>query len=120
MKIQLTPNTTTNIANSRSAYSVAQQRQGAIVEESVVEFVQKACTEHPELAEKFNIVLEDMRLASDVHTRIMSETAENTENAWKFTILPGNSVYSYIVGSGGKAILEMFNKMLEDLQSPRV
>jgi hypothetical protein len=119
MKIQLTSNTTTNIANSRSAYYAPQQRQGAIVEQSVVDFVQEACTEHPELAEKFNIVLEHMKLASDVHTRIISETAENTKNAWKFTILPGKSVYSYIVGSGGKAILEMFNRMLADLQSPR-
>ncbi len=116
MKMQLSPITATTIANSRPSCSTPQQRQGAIVDKSVEEFVQMASTKHPEEAKELHIVLEGMKLASDDLTTIM---AENTKNAYSFTISPGKSKYSYIVSAGGKAILAMFNRMLEDLQSPR-
>ena len=116
MKMQLSPITATNIAISRPSYSAPPQRQGATVDKSVEEFVQMASTEHPELAEELHKVLKDMKLASDDLTRIM---AENTGNVWNFTIFPGESKYSYIVSAGWQKILEMFKRMLEDLQSPR-
>ena len=116
MKMQLSLITATTIANSRPSYSTPQQRQGATVDESVVDFVEKASTIYPEVAKELHKVLEGMKRASDDLTTIM---AENTKNACSFTISPGKSRYSYIVSADGQKILEMFNRMLEDLKSHR-
>jgi hypothetical protein len=119
MKIQLTPNTTTNIANSRSAYSSPPQRQGATVEQSVLDLIESEKNKNPGLAEEFASVLEGMKEAP----KDLTIEAEKTKNVWNFSISPrnskspGNSKYSYILGAGGQKILEMFDSMLKDLRS---
>jgi hypothetical protein len=130
MKIQLTPNNF-SIASKPPAYSAPPQRQGATVEQSVLDLIKfnvsslvkaaKAAKAANNIAEKdkninlakaFKEVWEGMKSAS----ADLTIKAEKTGNVLNFTILPAGSQYSYIVGEGGQAILEMFNKMLEDLQ----
>ena len=138
MKMQLSLITATNIANSRPSYSTPQQRQGAIVDESVRDLIKSNVStlvqaakaakaaknialkdEKIKLAKALNEVLRGMKRASDD----LTIKAEKTGKLWNFSISPrnskspGNSKYSYIVGEGGQAILEMFNRMLQDLQS---
>jgi hypothetical protein len=131
MKMQLSPITTTNIANSRSAYYAPQQRQGATVEQSVRDLIKSNVSrlvqaaratqdidvkdENLKLAKAFNEVLKGMKRAS----ADLTIKAEKTGNVLNFTILPAGSQYSYIVGSCVEAILKMFNMMLEDLQTTK-
>jgi hypothetical protein len=86
MKIQLTPNTTTNIAKSRPSYSTPQQRQGGIVDNSVIRLVEASKQKYPDLATEFDRVLQQMK---DVpkDSRIEVSKGRKTSN-WTFKIYP--------------------------------
>jgi hypothetical protein len=61
MKMQLSQNTTTNIAKNPQAYSAPQQRQGTFVERPLRDLVEAAKVENPKLANAFNSVSRKIR-----------------------------------------------------------
>lgn len=65
MKMQLSQNTTTNIAKNPPAYSAPPQRQGTFVERPLRDLVEAAKDENPKLAKAFNSVLRKIRANRD-------------------------------------------------------
>jgi len=125
MKIQLTSNTTTNIANSRSAYYAPQQRQGAIVDNSVRQLVQGAKKKNPHLRSKFDEVLRAMR-AVPQNSKIEVSQGNTTGNLlFKIfpetqRIVPRDSRADQFLFSSvldGNRILFMLKQMLGELES---
>ncbi|MFN9690828.1 MAG: hypothetical protein ACK551_01845 [Vampirovibrionales bacterium] len=125
MKIQLTSNTTTNIANSRSAYYAPQQRQGAVVDNSVRQLVQGAKKKHPRLRSKFDEVLRAMR-AVPQNSKIEVSQGNTTGNLlFKIfpetqRIVPRDSRADQFLFSSvldGNRILFILKQMLGELES---
>jgi hypothetical protein len=113
MKMQLTQNNF-SIAKNPQAYSAAQQRQGAIVDKSLENFVQKASTEQPELAKAFNEVLQAMRSVECAH-KVDVEIREGVPifKVWK----ADGEWMSSIPCPSGRNLLDTLQETLERLKS---
>jgi hypothetical protein len=125
MKIQLTPNNF-SIAKNPLAYSAPQQRQGGIVENSVIRLVKASKQKYPELATLFDGVLQEMKDVPQ-NSRIEVSQGPRTKN-WTFRIYPAkprenvenDQKYEWGIYSSnlnGIGILSMLREMLVKLRT---
>jgi len=123
MKMQLPPPNNFSTANSRPPYSAQPQRQGAIVDKSLEDFVRNASTKHPELATEFDAVVKRM-IAVTQNSRIGvsqgKKTGILTFRTWPETprIEVKGVRYDWAQYPGnldGKGILNMLNEQCEHL-----
>jgi hypothetical protein len=125
MKIQLTLNNF-SIAKNPPEYSAPPQRQGAIVEESVLDLIESASKKHPELAKEFDRVLQQMKDVPQT-SRIEVSKGQSTNN-WIFRIYPAKprenveNDQKYVCGIypsdlDGSGILNVLRTMLIKLRT---
>jgi hypothetical protein len=132
MKMQLTQNNF-SIAKNPPANSAQPQRQDAIVDKSLEDFVQQASTKQPELAKAFNEVLEAMRAQRDglkidvlpvVSEEQLTEIGLNSapefiNNTWLLRTLDrdGNKIRISVLTSNPQSLLTVLGRNLTFLKS---
>lgn len=122
MMMQLPPPNNFSIANSRSAYSVPQQREGAIVDNSFRQFVKGEIRKNPGARKELMAVLQAMR-AVPQHSKISKRG--NVIEIWPAVPRPtGRSAQTeqwstsafYQDGDGIPKLLDLLNKLLDSLR----